>query len=65
MDRPDFGIQRGQPAHRGEEVMGKGSGLFMIGCLIGAAATYNHHALVSIIFFLLALGTAFGTGKLG
>lgn len=45
--------------------MGKGSGLFMIGCLIGAAATYNHHALVSIIFFLLALGTAFGTGKLG
>ncbi len=45
--------------------MGKASGLFMMGSLIGAAATYNHNALISIIFFLLALGTAFGTGKLG
>jgi hypothetical protein len=45
--------------------MRKGSTIFLIITLIGAVAFYKVNAFISIVFFLLFVGVAFGTGKLG
>jgi hypothetical protein len=45
--------------------MSKGYALFCLVMLIGAVAFYRANPLISIVFFMMLVGAAFGAGRLG
>ena len=45
--------------------MRKGTTIFLVITLAGAVAFYRVNAFISIIFMIMFLAVAFGTGKLG
>lgn len=43
----------------------KGTTIFVILMLVGAIAFYRVNALISMVCFLMLVGVAFGSGRLG